>query len=224
MLNKILLTILFALFVADSGYAASTNKLMRKGNKFYKKGDYLSALENYQNASIKSKENKKIKFNIGNALYRLDDFKKAQTLWEESTKDQKIKSKAYYNEGNAYFRQSQYKEAVQSYINAILSDPNDSNAKHNLQIALEKLKISQKQCSQKKDNQGNQQKNENQQKKEGQDDKPKDEKKSQAMSKENAERLLEMMKEKEKESAKPEILNQRFKKGPRPQEQVEKDW
>lgn len=137
------------------------------------------------------------------------------------SKDRKFVRDALYNKGNALFKAKQYKQAAQNYIRALLLDPEDFKAKHNLQMALEHLKIERehKKNDKKKDSSG---KKEQQKKQDKQGSKPPQQRPE--MSKEDAERILQMMKEKEKSTAQPDMLNSRARKKMIHQEQPEKDW
>ncbi len=204
---------------------------MRKGNRHYNKKEYVKALENYSRAGVKSPENPKIKFNAGTALYRLEEFQKSAGAFADSTStgtsrtrrkkhivppaDKKFMRDAIYNRGNALFKEEEYKQAAQSYMRALLIDPEDSKAKHNLQMALERIKL---ECECKEKNK----KKDSGKKKQDKQDGGKPQRPE--MSKEDAERILQMMKEKEKSTVQPDMLNSRAQKKLIHQEQPEKDW
>jgi hypothetical protein len=77
--------------------------------------------------------------------------------------------KAYYNIGNAYFKQDKLQESIQSYIKALDINPDDRDAKYNLELARAKLKeMADKQ--QQQPQQSGQQQQGQQQQEEGQDD------------------------------------------------------
>lgn len=206
-------------------YCASANSLANKGNSNYKKKDYPKAYEYYKKAEEISPDDARIKYNTGNAFYRLNDYESAAASFEEAAKDKKIKAKSFYNAGNAYFKNQKYENAAKSYKKAILLNPEDENFKHNLQLALKKIRQQKKTCDNKdkKNKDGKKDKKKNEQSKENEKNKQKSDKPE--MSKENAERLLKMIKEKEKSSVKPETMNLRMlKKSDKEDKPQGKDW
>ena len=212
---------------------ASPESLARKGNGAYDKKDFPKAYEYYSKALEKSPKNGKIIFNKGAAFYRMEDYAKAAEGFEEAAKNPKLRSAADYNAGNAYFKLSDLQKAVQKYREAIIAGPKDSaDAKFNLQVALEQQKQSKsKKQDQKKQDQQQQQKQEDksggkdQEKKDQNDQKKKEEQKKQEAARQAADKLLELMKEKEKSSGSRDMMNARFSDKPQQKENLSgKDW
>ena len=112
-----------------------------------------------------------------------------------------------------------YQDAVQSYVNALKVDPHDEDTRYNLSYALEKLKQQQQQNKDQKKNQDkNQEKKNDQQQQNKQDQQKQDQQKQQQekqnqqqqqqqqrqqqqkqMSKADAQRILDVLKDNEKE-------------------------
>lgn len=218
--------------------AGPAGKEARLGSGLYEKEEYDKALEHFNKAGELAPDDRRMKFNAGAALYRLDDHEKAREAFEGAAGDAELRPRALYNRGNALFKSGDYAGAAESYKSAIMADPSDDNARHNLQKALEMKKLEQHGGGgkDKKDSPGNEKKDkreggggndakdgrEKQQPKGGDDGKEKKERE-----KRNADRLLELMKEKEKQSARPEVLNARnkpFSKSPAELKKKEKDW
>src|SRR3989339_2184402 len=199
---------------ANDDMAESARSLIRKGNSDYAKGDYAGALEKYSKAHEKKPVNLKIPFNAGDALYKLEDYEKAAAAFETSAADPKISQKAFFNRGNAFFKSGDMKNAVDNFRKAVILDTGDEDAKHNLQLSLLQLKTNpQCQKPQKKKGGGDDSKKPDNQKE--QQDKNRQNSGKSGMSKEDAERILQMMKEKEKASMQPEMLNSRIQKNDR---------
>ena len=240
------------LMLSLTSFAGTTTGLIRKGNRHYNKKEYVKALENYSRAWVKSPENSKIQFNAGAALYKLEEFEKAVQAFDNASTEESITSSgpadsrpslelsgsrspsrkakgrelarnALYNKGNALFKAGEYKQAAQSYIRALLLDPKDSKAKHNLQMALERLKIECecKKNDKKKDSSGKKGRQKKQGKQGAATAAPRQ---RPEMSKEDAERILQMMKEREKSTVQPDMLNSRAGKKLIHQGQPEEDW
>ena len=209
--------LLFFIMAQSPSFAANANSLANKGNSNYKKEDYAKAYEYYKKAEEAAPDDAKIKFNIGDTFYRLKDYESAAAFFKEAAKDKKIEAASFYNAGNSDFKNQDFKEAAKNYKKAILLNPKDENSKHNLQLTLKKIKQEKKTCDKDKKNKQN---NKDKKKKDKGKQKPKPE-----ISKEQAERLLKMIKEKEKSSVKPETMNLRMqKKGDNHDDLQDKDW
>ncbi len=217
--------------------AGPADREARLGSGLYEKEEYDRALEHFSRAGELAPDDPRMKFNAGAALYRLDDHEKAREAFEGAAGDAELRPRALYNRGNALFKAGDYAGAAESYKLAIMADPSDDNARHNLQKALEMKKLKQHGGGgkDKKDSPGN----EKNDKREGGGNDPKDGREKQQpkggdggkekkeREKQNADRLLELMKEKEKQSARPEVLNARnkpFSKSPASLKKKEKDW
>ncbi|MCK5032980.1 MAG: tetratricopeptide repeat protein, partial [Calditrichia bacterium] len=148
------------------------------------------------------------------------------------------------NIGNTYFKQDKLQESIESYITSLNLKPDDNDAKYNLELARAKLKeLADKQQQQPQQNQqqqqGEQQKEsgkdeesekENQQQQEQQQGEQQNEEQQEEqqgqqleedkdqMSKEDAERILEALKNDEQDNQK----LRKPKKGGR--RSVAKDW
>ena len=214
-----------------SALAASPESLARLGNSAYYKKDFSKAYEHYSKALEKSPKNARILFNRGAAFYRMEDYAKAAEDFEEAAKTPKFKSAADYNAGNAYYKMSDLAKAIEKYRSAIISGRGDTeNARYNLQKALEQQKQNQNQC---KNNKPDQKKQEQEQKPKqedksgGKDQEKKDqaEQKKKEAARQQADKLLELMKEREKSSGNREMMNARFNNKPQKKKNVsEKDW
>jgi len=146
--------------------------------------------------------------------------------------DQKnTKAYAHYNIGNSLLREQKYQEAVKSYVDALKLNPDDAEAKYNLSYALEKLKRQQQPPEQNKNKQDkNKDKNDQNKNNQQQQDKKKDQQqdkqqqKNQAsqqekkMSKADAERILEVLKNNEKE------VQKKLKARQAVRPKTDKDW
>lgn len=179
---------------------------LAKGSRLYKEQKFGQALSTYQQALQKDPYNQETLFNIGAAHYRLKEYKEAQQAWENASQKQGKRSQdALYNMGNAFYRAQDLDSAIAAYRKAILQNPQDKEAIHNLQIVLEQKEKNQQDSTsqnnkgdpqQNKNNQGggqNNQQEQQQQQKQQQQDKAN----SSSMSKEEAQRVAQMAKENE---------------------------
>lgn len=138
-------TILLICFV---GFIAQVNaqeelRLIQSGNDLYKKQQYEKADEKYIKAIDKDLSDTIAKFNHGNALYRLgkknDAFQTFQNLAVNEKKGGPL-SKLYYNEGVILTSQQKLEESIEAYKNSLRQNPEDNDARENLQKALLELK------------------------------------------------------------------------------------
>ena len=95
----------------------------------------------YRDAQLEDPESSLLKFNIGGALYKTEDLQGAHTEFDEVSKqsDDALRASSLYNMGNVYFRQQQFPQAAQSFKEALAHDPQDEDARANLELALRYL-------------------------------------------------------------------------------------
>ena len=111
------------------------------GHEAYLNGDYASALESYQSAQGRAPESGEPHYNSGNALYRTEEYEEALQSYDESLRyaGGELRSRGFFNRGNTAFQQEQYPEAVEAYEEVLRMNPDDADAKHNLELALRRM-------------------------------------------------------------------------------------
>ena len=111
------------------------------GHEPYLGGDYGSALESYQDAQLRAPESGEPLYNSGNALYRTGEYEEASQSYDESLQhaEGELRSRGLFNRGNAAFQQEQFPEAVEAYEEVLRMNPDDLDAKHNLELALRRM-------------------------------------------------------------------------------------
>jgi len=185
---------------AEIDYRKAIDKVPQSQRALFNLGDALYKQESYEEAA--------------------DVFK---DLTQKQTSDE-LKAKAFHNLGNSKLKhaldsdtldpqkkQEKYKESIEAYKNALKINPNDINSKYNLEYAKKKLvELQQQQQEQNKNNKDNKDKDKQDQDKKEQDKKDQDKKEQQEkeqkqeekqqqqqekeISKEDAERMLEALK------------------------------
>ena len=136
-LGALLLSIAIALAACGSTVAGSN----RQGNRLYRQGKYDEALSAYQKAQAEQPDLAELYYNVGNTLHRKEDYQDAvvETLQGLSKADPDLRARAYYNLGNSFYRQGQFAEAIAAYQEALKLNPDDQDAKHNLELAQQQL-------------------------------------------------------------------------------------
>lgn len=122
---------------------ADKDALLREGNEFYKKGEYLKAADKYQKSLQIDPKYSKASFNLANAYYRQEQKVEAAKLLSgllPDIKEKGMKNRVYYNRGVILSDQKNLEESIEAYKNALRQDPNDIEARENLQKALLELK------------------------------------------------------------------------------------
>ena len=122
----------------------------REGNRLFAEGKYEEAEKAYLEAQTKSPGQPEILYNIGNALIKQGKFPqgiRALRQSSESGKEQ-IKTDSLYNTGNALYMTGDFKSSADAFIEALKLHPEDKDAKHNLELALQKLQEQQQQKEQ----------------------------------------------------------------------------
>lgn len=138
-------------------FAQTDKELVKEGNEHYKKRDYQSAIVSYRKAAEMNPENQAAIYNLGSALYKNGDSSKAITAYEMGIKSAKVavdKSNAYYNKGVVLHNSKKLPECIEAYKSALRINPNDEDARQNLQKALQEQK--QKSSSSSQDQKKNQ--------------------------------------------------------------------
>ena len=137
-MNKVVkyLTIIVFLSSALTVSAQSDEKAIRKGNRYYKGGNYEQAIENYRKALEIRPNNAKAQFNLGDAYYAKQSYDTAYNEFQkvvEMSPDAKLKSDAVYNMGNCLLAQNKYYDAFNIYKVSLKLNPENENALYNLE-------------------------------------------------------------------------------------------
>jgi len=205
--------------------AQAGRKKVTEGNRLYSEEKFDEANNKYQDALLEDPGSPLIQFNVGNVLYKKKNYEKALEGYSKSldTDDPLLQSQTYYNMGNTLYRQGKLLESILAYERALKLNPDDQDAKYNLEFVRNKLKENakpqqQNQQKQQQKQQGQQNKDQQnqQQKKEEEQQQAAEQQQKKEMSKEAAERLLDALKENQKDMKKQT-------QGPG-KVRVEKDW
>jgi tetratricopeptide (TPR) repeat protein len=224
----LLASVLFLpVLLSDAALGQAGRSKVAQGNDLYRQGKYDAAANIYQDALLEDPSSPSIEFNMGDALYKKKDYQKALDAYQKAlaTDDVALQSQAYYNIGNSLYRSQKLPEAISAYERALKLNPNDQDAKYNLEYVRNKLKQNAQPQASEQPRQDQQQKQDQQSgQPNGQDDKQKTdaqpakkEEKKPEMAKEDAARILDALREDQKDLKKQEIRE-------RGRVRIEKDW
>lgn len=224
------LTLMLVCFIIPAVlWGETSRKKVKKGNDLYIEKKYDQALTKYQDALLSDPENERIQFNVANTLYWKKKYEEALKEYQKvvGTEELALEQQSYFNLGNALYRMGKLPESILAYQQALKLNPDDMDAKYNLEYVRRKLK----QNAQKQPQSGQQEQQQQQdkeQQKEGEDQEKKDQQQPQPgaqeqknlnkLSKEEAERILDALKNDEKDIQKKRKMKASGKV------RVKKDW
>ena len=124
------------------------------GEELYRQGRYAEAEQQFLKQDMDNPLDAKFRYNRGCAAYGNEDFQGASAAFQSvlaRSEDPDMKRRSVYNLGNAAFQSKQFDKAAAAYKRALTLDPNDADARHNLEMALHSLREAQKQQEQQND-------------------------------------------------------------------------
>jgi tetratricopeptide (TPR) repeat protein len=230
------MTMIFLAITSGNSTAQTVRSHISKGNSAFEKGNYADSEVEYKKALEKNSKSKEAQFNLGNSYYKQQRFDEALREYENSgaaMKSPEERAETYYNIGNSLYRANKFQEAINAYKQSLKLNPSDDDTRYNLQMARAKLKQQEqqkqqqkdqkqdKQQDQKKDQQQKQQQKQQQQQKQEQakqDQTQQQVQKKNQMPKQEADRILDVLRNNEKE------IQKNLRKRDAVKVKVEKDW
>jgi Ca-activated chloride channel family protein len=156
-----------AVLLAPLALQASPGSALRQ----YESGQYRDAQKEFQKLLEKKPDDARLRYDAGAAAFRAGEFDEASKHFSEAANapDLPLQQRAYYNLGDALYRSGektadagrkaeQWQNAVKQFESAWKLDPQDADAKHNLEFVKKKLEELNQQQS-KQDQQQNPAKN-----------------------------------------------------------------
>jgi Ca-activated chloride channel family protein len=163
---KVLLVIgLLIMAALVSACAPSAEQLTQSGNDAFAKQAYQEALVAYQQAQLESPQLAEPYYNAASTLYRQGQYQKALGELQKALQygdAKQLAHNSYFNIGNSAYNLEDWTAAVDAYREALVRNPDDQDAKHNLELALQQLQKEQEQ-QENQDQQQDQQENQDQQ-------------------------------------------------------------
>ena len=196
-----MILVLALLLAADA--RAGVGSSMRRGLALERAKKYDAALKAYQEALVLEPDNVRIHYDMARALYAKNQLDEAADHFQLGvlTKSKPLRARTLYNLGNTEFKQGQLDQAVSSYTLALLQDPNDIDAKQNLEYCLKKQAEQKPDSSKKQQKQPQQQPQKQPQQQPQQQPQPSQAPKG-AIGKDQADRMLQALQNREKQNLK----------------------
>lgn len=219
-LHKVIMSVLCLFLLHTTLLGQQEREYIRKGNRLYRKSEFAGSEGMYRRAQAQERSTYNSGFNLGDALYKqgrfgeaAEEFNRAATGSADNSAKQ---AQSFYNLGNSLLKDQKFEESIKAYINSLMLDPENPEAKYNLAYAQDQLKKQEeqqqqqqkdqqqdknKQDEEKKDDQ--EQKDDQQQKQQDQNDQQEQQgqdQQQQSISREDAKRLLDALSANEKET------------------------
>ncbi len=141
---------------ALTGFGDDVYFANKRGNEHYQEGKYDEALTEYRGAQAGDPKDKNVDYNLGGAYYQLGEYGEAGKAYARAmeTDDEALKRNSMFNLGSAMYKAGEaleeaqkIEEAMQAYQSSaeqfkryLKKDRKDNDARHNLELALSKIK------------------------------------------------------------------------------------
>ncbi len=146
-MRKILTVIVLLLSVTAFGQV--DKKDVRRGNRQFSKAQYGDADISYRKALNADSTSVPAAYDLGNNLYRQGNFGEAGKYYQQALRHtpevRNAKKQAaygfdtYFNAGDAALQQKQYRAAMEAFVQALMIDPDNMEAKENYVYARKML-------------------------------------------------------------------------------------
>ncbi|HEY0039954.1 MAG TPA: tetratricopeptide repeat protein [Flavisolibacter sp.] len=134
------------LLISLQALAQRANTYVSKGNEYYLQLEFDLAEAQYRKAVEIDPRNAEARYNLANALMQQKKYKAAIEEYDAITTENKnLQAAGHYNAGVSYSKQKDLPASIEAYKAALRINPNDNDARENLQKALSELKKQQNQ-------------------------------------------------------------------------------
>lgn len=137
----ILLTVFLALLFGSCSQASLYIKVI-EGNYSYSRGEYVDANFKYVQAAKRKEYLSRISYDLGNVYHSLGESEAALEEWDiaaQSEEDSELTYRIAFNRGVLSYEMGRYQDAYQQFRQALKINPDDIEAKANLEYCLRKL-------------------------------------------------------------------------------------
>jgi len=223
MFKKFLFLIIFAVLIFPGHVLSAEDP-----DELYRQGHFAEAEKIYARSDMDHPKDIRYRYNRGCGAYHGSDYKGAMGAFSSvlrRTKNNEIRFKTLYNLGNTTFKQGDFQSAYEFYKQAVMSYPNNEDARYNLELTLreiEKQKKDKESCPKKEPPEGSDQKDKDQKDKDKDQKQEKKEKEPGKNGKPEQEEGGKQDKGKKQEQEPPEDLSGELKaRNPSPMRQTE---
>jgi Ca-activated chloride channel family protein len=138
---------------------------LQEGYAAFQQGDYEAALKHFVEAQLDAPDDPTLLYNLGNAYYENGDYTAAGEHYRQALAkaDPALKAKLLYNLGNVAYREGQLQDAITHYEAALKADPEDIQAKENIEFVKKQMQMQQQQQNQSQNDPKNQPQDDQQQ-------------------------------------------------------------
>lgn len=147
------------LAAAMLGCGRQTPEANALGNDAFDVQDYAGAIEAYQRAQESSPDLPEPFYNSGNAQHRQESYDDALSSYDQAQLNagEELTGGIHFNRGNVHVNREAYGEAAEAYKEVLRLNPDDEDAKRNLELALRHMQQEQEQQEQQQQGQQEQQ-------------------------------------------------------------------
>jgi tetratricopeptide (TPR) repeat protein len=134
----------FVVHFADAQNSVKGNREVYFGNKAYEKGDWKTAMSEYQKGLNLNPKNDAARINLALAQSKLLEAEKATQNFDEVINNDKnntaLNAILNYDKGVTAAKAKKYPEAIDAFKNSLRTNPDNQQARENLQKAINELK------------------------------------------------------------------------------------
>jgi len=133
--------------------------------KAYDQGLFDQALQGFTDLQVEYPEDPEVALNLGSSHYQMRNFAEADRAFSRAAlaSDEPLRQEALYNLGNSAFRQGRLEESVELYKAALELDPEDEDAKFNLEFVRDEIRRRHEEAQKRQDQQQQQDQQQEQQ-------------------------------------------------------------
>ncbi len=155
---------LYLWLLPQLGWGQAGRDEVLEGNGLFAEGRFDEAHEKYRQALEEDPSSAAIRYNLGDAEYKKSLYEEAIEGFSQAmqTEDPELRARASYNLGNALYRLNKLEDSIQAYQDALRINPDDRDAKHNLEFVRNKLEEQKQQDKQQKKEEDQDQKDQDQ--------------------------------------------------------------
>jgi len=126
----------------------------------YAAGEFDRALQGFVDLQVEHPDDPRLALHLGSAHYEMKNYAEAEAAFGQAALhgDDPLRERAYYSLGNNAYRQGKLDEAVEWYKRALEIDPDDEDAKFNLEFVRDEIRRRHEEAQKRQQEQQQQQK------------------------------------------------------------------